>query len=394
MFSRRTDWPLEKNPLTCLLEDFKNKNCEVFDLTVSNPTKSNIHYPEEQILQALCNDKNISYDPISFGALSARKAVASDYQKSGLSIDFNHVVLTSSTSEAYSFLFRLLLNPGEHILLPRPSYPLFEFLANLNDVEIDFYPFVYDKEWKIDCDILEGLVKKSTKVIVLVNPNNPTGSFVRPFELEAINRTCKKHNLSLICDEVFSDYGFEEKKSTLRSVSSNKEVLTFVLGGLSKALGLPQMKLSWILTSGPEATVKEALNRLEVIADTYLSVSTPSQNALAQWFDFKKDIQKEIKVRLERNKDILKNIFSDKSQLCQILKADGGWYGVIKVLKDVQEESFVYNLLKEKQVFVHPGYFFDFEDEPYMIVSLLTDPKIFQEGLERVVSYLDLISKV
>ncbi|MDD3374547.1 MAG: pyridoxal phosphate-dependent aminotransferase [Candidatus Omnitrophica bacterium] len=393
MFSKRTEWSLEKNPLTLLFEDLKNKNHAIFDLTISNPTKCAIDYPQDQILQALCDNKNIFYDPASFGSLAARKTVASNSRQSEFLIDPDQVILTSSTSEAYSFLFRLLLNPDEHILLPRPSYPLFEFLANLNDVEVDFYPFVYDEEWKIDCDALEGLIKGTTKAIVLVNPNNPTGSFVKPAELKKINQICKENNISIICDEVFLDYGFKEDKGALHSLSSNKEVLTFVLGGLSKALGLPQMKLSWILTSGPEDMVKEALNRLEVIADTYLSVSTPSQNALAKWFNLKADIQGKIKDRLAHNKGILNDIFLDKNHLCQILKADGGWYAVIKVLTNVQEESFVYNLLKEKQVFVHPGYFFDFEDEPYLVVSLLTNPEIFEQGLQRIASYLDLTVK-
>ncbi len=393
MFSKRTSWSLEKNPLTHLYEDLKSQGCDILDLTVSNPTKCHIDYPEEKILNPLLNKENILYQPVSSGLVSARESVSSIYEEVGISIDPSCVILTSSTSEAYSFLFRLLLDEGDHILLPRPSYPLFEFLANLNDVNADFYSLTYDQNWKIDFKKLEALIGEKTRAIVLVNPNNPTGSFVSAEELEEINKICKKHNISIICDEVFFDYDFQSSGCGGDSLVHNQEVLTFVLGGLSKALGLPQMKLSWILTSGPNQQVDEALGRLEIICDTYLSVSTPSQNALSDWLSLKTDMQKRIKSRLESNLLTFNKILHERKDLLEMRNPQGGWYAIAKILRNVEEEKLVYDLLKEKHVFIHPGYFFDFEDEPYFVFSLLTSPEIFSEGLQRIISYLDVFSE-
>lgn len=393
MFSNRTSWSLEKNPLTHLYEDLKSQNCDILDLTVSNSTKCHIEYLEKEILNPLLSKENILYQPVSSGLMSARKSVASIYKKSGTSVDPSCIVLTSSTSEAYSFLFRLLLNEGDHVLLPRPSYPLFEFLANLNDVKADFYSLTYDQEWKIDFKKLEALIGEKTRAIVLVNPNNPTGSFILPEELKEINRICKKHNICIICDEVFFDYDFQSSDCATNSLACNQDVLTFVLGGLSKALGLPQMKLSWILTSGPSNQVDEALGRLEIICDTYLSVSTPSQNALSGWLALKPDMQKRIKNRLKSNLVVFNKVLDERKDLFEMRNSQGGWYVIAKILKNVEEEKLAYDLLKEKHVFVHPGYFFDFEDEPYFIFSLLTSSEIFEEGLQRIISYLDAFSE-
>ncbi len=388
MFSRRTGWSLEKNPLISFLDDLKKQNHKILDLTESNPTKCNLFYPKGQILKAFDTSDNIIYQPSSFGGLGARNALVTSYQESGFLVSSEKIVLTSSTSEAYAFLFRLLLNPKEHILLPSPSYPLFEFLANLNDVEIDFYPLSYNKIWQIDIASLERMICSETKAIVLVNPNNPTGSFVKKSEIEAINRICKQHHLAIICDEVFSDYLLQMNEENVRSLCENNDVLTFVLGGLSKSLGMPQMKLSWILASGPKEQTQEALNRLEIIADTYLSVNTPSQNALQEWLFLKEEIQGNIKKRLIQNKNTIQRIFQPYHNFCEVLDLEGGWYIVLHLNRKIEEESFALNLLKDKNVFVHPGYFFDFNEEPYLVVSLLTDPKALELGAQKILESL------
>lgn len=382
MFSCRTHWPSEKNPLMLCLEELKARREKIFDLTESNPTQAGFSYPARPILKALADRKNLSYAPESFGLLTARKAVCAMYAQDGVMLDPAQVVLTVSSSEAYSFLFRLLLDVDDEVLFPSPSYPLFDFLAQLNDVKMHSYPLQYENGWKInEKDFLQAVTKK-TKVVTLVSPNNPTGCFVKENELRFINEACRKNDLTIICDEVFFDYIFDEKKATARSLAANQDVLTFTLGGLSKSLGLPQMKLSWIIVNGPKEKVSEALERLEIIADTYLSVNTPVQNALPQWLKIKNKIQKEIKGRIAKNKKIL-GAFASKAPL-KLLATDGGWYGILPLPEGTDEESWVLELLEKHHVFVHPGYFFDFNSGAHIIVSFLTPEDIFREGLKRI----------
>jgi hypothetical protein len=337
----------------------------------------------KNLLKSLGDDRNLSYQPHPQGLREARQAVQGYYRRKGYDVAPENIFLTSSTSEAYSAIFRLLLNVKENVLVPAPSYPLFEFLIQLNDLESIFYPLIYEGHWHIDLEALSSLVTPRTKAVVLVNPNNPTGSFLKPEERKRLNSLCRKHSLALICDEVFLDYVFQEEGQSALSLVDNKEVLTFILGGISKSLGLPQMKLSWIVVNGPEDAVKESKNRLEVILDTYLSVNTPVQNALSKWLDSQNVIQKEISERLRQNREFLKRHTASFSG-CQLLHTEGGWYAILHLFSRHTEEEWVLMFLDDERVFVHPGYFFDFREEPYIVVSLLVPPAVFQEGCSRI----------
>jgi len=294
--------------------------------------------------------------------------------------------LTASTSEAYSYLFRLLTDPGDMVFLPRPSYPLFDFLTGLNDLETKSYHLIERNGWAIADDQWDPDLTPVPKAVLAVNPNNPTGSYVSPPELKVLNVFCAGHQAALISDEVFFDYVLDEQAARA-SLVENKEVLTFVLNGLSKTLGLPQMKLSWIVINGPDDLVGEARKRLEVIADTYLSVSTPVQNALPQLFELRACIQSEVINRIRTNLAFLQDA-SETSGKLECLKVQGGWSAVMRLPADIDEEAFVLDLLEKEWVLVHPGYFFDFDQQPLVVVSLLPQEDLFQEGLSRILKRL------
>ncbi len=380
MFSQRTEWELTPNRITGILEDLKKSNQRIFDLTESNPTNCGFSYLTQDLQGALMNPDNMRYSPATKGLAASREAVAKYYESKGITISPEQIFLTSSTSEGYSFLFRLLADPGNNILFPSPSYPLFEFLVGLNDIEMNYYPLNYENQWGIDFGELRNLITPLTSGIVLVNPNNPTGSFVKSPELVTLNQICHESQISIISDEVFHDYAFDRNQN-FPSLAANNENLTFTLGGLSKMLGLPQMKLSWIVVSGPKAIAAEAIARLEIIADTYLSVNTPVQNALPVWMKLRTAIQDEIMTRVNVNRTFL-------SEHCgkACLHSDGGWYAVLKLNPDMDEEKLVEDLLIQDQVYVHPGYFFNFNDEPHLIISLLPMKEDFEEGLKRVIN--------
>ncbi len=364
MFSKRTQWDQELNDLHQVLDALKSSGTDVIDGTESNPTRCGFDYPPYWV-NALADPLNMSYDPQSAGILSAREAVGKF-----CAFDPLQVLLTASTSESYSFLFRLLLDPKDHVLVPSPSYPLFQFLLELNDAHYDYYPLKYDNAWGIDFDALEKLVRPRTRAIVLVNPNNPTGSYLKKEELFLLNMFCKKHNLVIISDEVFMDYRLQE--GAFPTLKGNSDVLTFVLGGLSKALALPQMKLGWILTSGPQQPVQEALMRLEIIADTYLSVNTPVQHAVAGWLADAKNIQRQIIERVKTNLSAL------TAAGLKVLPVEGGWYAVIS-MPHLKEEEFVLELLSKHHILIHPGFFFDFPETGYVVVSLLPKTEHFDK---------------
>lgn len=387
MFADRTDWKLTSNKLATLLHELRERNVSLLDLTESNPTNCGFSYPPE-IISALADFQNLRYTPEAQGMRPAREAVCAYYQKKGIRIAPEQVFLTASTSEAYSFLFRLLLNPQEEALFPAPSYPLFQFLVDLNDIRMATYPLVYTPAgWSIDAAKMAERISDDTKAIVLVNPNNPTGSFVKPNELKVINECCRKHNLAIITDEVFLDYPFPSyrgRPAAPLSLAVNDKSLTFVMSGLSKALALPQMKLAWIVVNGPRPEVKKAIERLEVIMDTYLSVNTPVQNAVAVWLDFQDVIQRQIKERTARNRDYILRNLPDKARI-QFLDAEGGWYAVLKLPEGTDEETLALELLKKDHVYIHPGYFFDFTQGAHAVLSLLPDEDLFQEGFRRLV---------
>lgn len=383
LFAKRTQWVLQTNQFSQTLEALRQSKKEVYDLTESNPTRAGIPYPQEKILNAFANPNNLQYSPDAQGSLKAREALCAYYRKKGFTIDPKRIFLTASTSEGYSYLFRLLANAGERVIFPSPSYPLFAFLGDLNDVVMDSYPLVYDKQWQIDLAGLKKGLRRDTKAIVLVNPNNPTGSFVKKEELVQINALCREKSIALISDEVFYEYGFGQGGERV-SLIGNEEALSFTLGGLSKSLGLPQMKLSWIIVNGPPKLVEEAVGRLEVIADTYLSVNTPVQNALLSWLDLSAEIQTAILTRTRANRDFLIKAAPAAASPIEVLNAEGGWYAVIRIPETVSEEDIVLKLLTEYQVIVHPGYFFDFNDQACLIVSLLPPLEVFKEGIERL----------
>jgi alanine-synthesizing transaminase len=382
-FAHRTNWQQESNTLNKALEELGKRGIDILDLTASNPTSCGFVYPEGMLF-ALNSLENFHYQPDACGMSSAREAVALYYSRQKLVISSRDIILTASTSEAYSFLMRLLVNPGEKILIPKPSYPLFQFLLEINDVNFDYYPLQYDGgRWCLDFQALERLVDSKTRAIILVNPNNPTGSYISPAELNLLNEICRKHQIAIISDEVFFEYSLFPADAI--SCTGNKKVLTFVLGGLSKTIGLPQMKCAWILASGPEAVLKESLSRLEIIADTYLSVNTPVQHALGEWLQCAPAIQKQIISRVNSNWQLLKAHLNDHTEL---LSLQGGWYATLRIPAIKSEEEWVLEFLKEDHVSVYPGYFFDFEREAYIVLSLLPPQSVFQEAVRRVMQRL------
>ncbi|MDO8675754.1 MAG: pyridoxal phosphate-dependent aminotransferase [Candidatus Omnitrophota bacterium] len=355
---------------------------DILDLTESNPTRCGFNY-SPSILSAFNVPDNLTYDPASQGVPKARQAVAGYYAAKGLSVNVDDIVLTSSTSEAYAFLLRLLLNPGEKALVPRPSYPLFQFLLELNDVAYTQYPLVYDGAWRLDQQALEDAVDEKTRAVILVNPNNPTGSYVQKDELDFLNGLCLRHSLSLISDEVFMDYGWGPRAGV--TLMGNARVPTFVLGGLSKTLGLPQMKMSWLAMSGPRDTIATAMGRLEIIADTFLSVNTPVQNAAPVWLADAGGVRDQV---LRRVKDNWFWLNAHVPAGVKVLSAQGGWYAVLAIEGLTDEEAFVTGLLKDERVLAHPGYFFDFEASGYVVVSLLPTAEIFCQAAGRLLRYV------
>ncbi|MBI3999668.1 MAG: pyridoxal phosphate-dependent aminotransferase [Candidatus Omnitrophica bacterium] len=387
MLASRTNWKFTHNQLTQRLETLKQSGVQVIDLSESNPTHCGFDYLKSSLLTPLADPQNIIYEPNPRGMPEARYAIQTYYQEKKVTVPLEHIFLTASTSEAYSLLMRLLVNPGQRILVPRPSYPLFDFLTDLNDVILDSYFLRYEaREWHIDMTSLTRAIHSDTKAIILVNPNNPTGSFLKRNELNEILKLARKHSLALISDEVFSDYSFsEDSDRVLTLAGATHEMITFTLGGISKMLGLPQMKLSWILAGGPTETLRFLLERLEVILDTYLSVNTPAQRALVSWLPLKHSIQGEIKDRVQKNLALLIALLS-QTHPASCLPMEGGWYAVLRLPKIQSEEEWALEFLEKDHVYLHPGYFFDFEEEVYIVISLLPPCNIFKEGISRILT--------
>lgn len=382
MFSSRLPWGNAQNPLTELLQAMRAQGESLLDLTESNPTAAGIEFPEAGILDALADPRALRYEPAPAGLFAAREAVSEYY--SGR-VGAERVLVTASTSEAYSLLFKLLADPGDEVLAPRPSYPLFEFLAALESVRQVEYPLVYHDGWAIDFETLERKINPRTRAIVLVNPNNPTGSFLKKREYERLVRLCRSHDLAIISDEVFSDYGLGEDGERIRSLATADDVLTFSLSGLSKVAGLPQLKLGWIVAGGPAAERHVAMERLELIADTYLSVGTPVQWAAAKLLGMRVPVQTQILERVIQNRAFLAGRI-DRGSPWRMLEAEGGWYAILQAPRIRTEEEWALLLLAEDRVLVQPGYFFDFESEAFLVVSLLTPPATFCEGVRRILA--------
>ena len=358
----------------------------ILDLTESNPTAAGLAYPSDTILSALADPRALRYEPAAAGIPTARAAVSEYYSNAlGRDVSPERILLTSSTSEAYAFVFKLLADPGDEVLVPSPSYPLFDFLAALDAVRVIQYPLVYHGSWTIDFDALTRSITSSTRAIVLVNPNNPTGSFLKHSELGPLLVLCRKHNLALISDEVFADYAFDGQAPLVRSLTGIDEVLTFCLSGLSKVAGLPQVKLGWIVTGGPSRDRQQAFERLELVADTYLSVSAPVQWAAPALLGLRGEVQRQILARVLANRSFLDGQIGPSSPW-NLLSTEGGWYAVLEAPRIQSEEEWVLNLLIEDSVLVQPGFFFDFEREAFLVISLLTSEHVFREGVRRILA--------
>ncbi len=388
MFAKRTQWDLHSNLFSAALEAHKKKGGKLFDLTASNPTRAGFSYDEPAILAAIASPTSLEYDPHPLGLLAARTAVAGYYRPIGAAeLEPGHIVLTTSTSEAYSFCFRLLCDAGDQVLAPQPSYPLLEYLATLQDVSLAPYALVYDHGWQIDFASLREAITSRTRAMVVVHPNNPTGSYLKRNELRELNRICAAHNIAIIADEVFLDFVINQSQDSVATFAANQVALTFTLSGLSKIAALPQMKIAWIAASGPAALRQGAMARLEIISDTYLSVSTPQQLAtpalLQQRFTMQKQVRERVRVNLAALDDQLQG-----QKLCHRLKIEGGWYAVIRVPATAPDEEIAIELLEKESVLVHPGHFYDFPAPGYLVLSVVTPVDEFREGVRRILRRL------
>ena len=391
MFSRRTAWDLTRNRYTEALEEHRRAGRELLDLTASNPTNVGLTYREDELLESLAHRESLTYQPVAQGLLSAREALAAYYAEKGSRPSADNLVLTTSTSEAYSFIFRLLCDPGDTVLVPSPSYPLFDFLADLNDVKLAPYELVYDHGWQTEFGSLQAAFDRSEsesgkcRAVLVVHPNNPTGSFVKSREIAELNRICAANDLAIIADEVFLDFSLVE--AVPLTFSANTDALTFTLSGLSKISALPQMKVAWIATTGPDTLQKEALSRLEVIADTYLSMNTPLQLALPEMLAARHDIQPQLIRRIRTNLAALDTILASQKH-CQRLDVEGGWYAVLRVPALGADEDLAIALLRATGVLLQPSHFYNFPSEGFLIASLITPTQDFATGITRALQFI------
>jgi len=390
-FARRTSWNLATNRYSEALEAHRRAGRELLDLTASNPTNIGLHYREDELLRALTNREALRYDPQPKGLLAAREAIAAYYAEHAAKISPDDLILTTSTSEAYSFLFRLLCDPGDAVLVPTPSYPLFDFLADIQDVKLFPYELVYDHGWQIEVMSLFNAVDRAQaagarcRAVLAVHPNNPTGSYLKPREQELLNNVCAENEMAIIADEVFLDYSLTARSPL--TFASNDDTLTFTLSGLSKIAGLPQMKVAWIAASGPPALKQDALARLDVIADTYLSMNAPLQLALPAMLDERETIQPQLLERVRTNLAELDSQLSGQ-KLCQRLEVEGGWYAILRVPARGSDEDLAIALLEQENVLIQPGHFYDFAADGHLVVSLITPTLEFSDGIKRLLAFV------
>ncbi|MGA8937801.1 MAG: pyridoxal phosphate-dependent aminotransferase [Acidobacteriaceae bacterium] len=385
-FSERTNWNLAENELTIAVREARRAGHELFDLTLSNPTQCGFAYDDAATLAPLSNPKTLHYEPDPLGMLSARRAVATYYRDASADVSPDRICLTTSTSEAYSFLFRLLCNPGDEVLVASPSYPLFEYIACLDDVQLREYPLLYDPNadiasghgWSIDLHTLEKSITPRTRAIILVHPNNPTGNFASAAERTRLETICVERGLALILDEVFLDYPIDKPHPSF--ITGETRCLTFVLSGISKVCGLPQMKASWITACGPLPLVSEAMQRIEIIADTFLSMNAPIQHALPHWLAARHTLQQQIRERMRTNLTLIDQRLTGTT--AQRLALQGGWTAVLRVPRTVEGREFVAAALALGTL-VQPGEFYGLGDGR-IVISLLTPPKVLREGLRRL----------
>jgi len=380
-FSKRTEWNTEESLLSRAHRERVQAQLPLADLTASNPTRCGFDY-DARLLQPLTDPRALEYDPQPLGLPEAREAVCSYYADHGVELLPHQVVLTTSTSEAYSFLFKLLCDPGSEILVPQPGYPLFDFLAVLDDVRIKGVPLVYDQGWQIEPEGLRRAASPDTRAIVLVHPNNPTGHFTKKWETTELAKLSRERDIALIVDEVFLDYSFGEQRAQSFAAGLNG-VDVYTVSGLSKIAGLPQMKAAWIVATGPHAT--EAMSRLEVIADTFLSMNAPIQGAIPAWLAARLQIQRQIKDRVKTNLTELDQQLLDLDIVVR-LNVEGGWYAVLRIPALQPDETTAHELLN-RGVWVHPGYFFGMEGKGWLVVSLLGPVEEFKTGVKAIVDY-------
>jgi alanine-synthesizing transaminase len=352
----------------------------VIDLTESNSTRVGLPYAEDDILASIATPGSLRYEPAPFGITRAREAVASDLSAHGPHVDPSRVVLTASTSEAYAFVFKLLADPGDEVLVPVPSYPLFEHIARLESVRAVPYRLAYDGAWHVDVASARAAVTSRTRALIVVSPNNPTGSYLKKDELAALAAL----DLPIVSDEVFARFPLRDDAARARSALDEESAsLVFSLGGLSKLAALPQMKVAWMTVGGETSRVDGALARLEVIADTFLSVGTPVQHALPALLACRTTAENAIRARTLANvKEIRAAV---EGSAVSMLDVEGGWYATLRLPRTRSEEEWAVALLEEDGVYVHPGHFFDFEEEAFVVVSLLTPGEGLREGMRRIV---------
>ena len=383
MFAKRTNWNLAPNRLSEALAVYRSAGKPMLDLTVSNPTECGFEYDGSAVLSALSNPAVLSYEPNPRGLESARRAVAGYYAERKEEVSIEDIFLTTSTSEAYSYVFRTLCDPGDELLIPSPSYPLFDFLADTQDVNLVRYPLLYDHGWQIDFHALEQAITPRTRGVIVVHPNNPTGHFAKRAEIAKVNSFCAAREMAIIADEVFLDFTLEENRPA--SFAANRGALTFTLSGLSKISGLPQMKAGWLIVGGLQEWKREALARLEVIADTYLSVNAPVQLAIPRFLEQRHAFQEQVISRVRRNlAELDRQLAMQKA--CSRPTVEGGWCVVLRVPATRSDEDRAIELLTAQGVSVHPGHFYEFASDGYLVVSLITPERIFAEGTSRLLS--------
>ena len=384
MFSSRVPGDLGPNSVAAAVERMRLSGRGFDDLTVANPTDAAIEYPAG-LLAGLADPKALRYDPQPCGLTVAREAVSAEYARRGVRVPPSHILLTASSSESYALLFKLLCDPGESVLVPTPSYPLFEHLTRLDCVHALPYRIEYHGTWTIDLEDLRYAIDETTRAILVVSPNNPTGAWLKRDELTALVELCAAHHLALIGDEVFADYPIDPAPGAVRSVLDQGDVLTVSLGGLSKSVGLPQLKLGWMALRGPSSLLHPALMRLEIAADAYLSVGTPVQLATPALLDAGRGVRLQIRERVLSNyRQLLLAV--DRHPSCQALRVEGGWSAVLRIPHTMPEDECVIRLLEHQHLLVHPGYFFDFPRDGYLVVSLLTRPDIFRGATGRLLA--------
>jgi hypothetical protein len=384
VFSSRLPDSVAPNRLT---EAVRARREPFIDLTLSNPTSAGFDYPAD-LLAPLADARALRYTPSPLGALEARRAVSADYARQGVGVSPDRIALTASTSDGYSLLFKLLADAGDDVLVPRPSYPLFDHLTRLDLVVSRHYDLDVHGAWAIDFDSLERAMTPRTRAVLVVSPNNPTGSFISAAELDRLGAICASRGIAIIADEVFADYELEPGAgSQAGRAAARGDVLSFALGGLSKSAGLPQVKLGWIAVGGPAPLVTAALERLELVCDTYLAVSTPAQLAAPALLERGAAVRSQISTRIRANYRTLQRA-SGAVPSCRALRSDGGWYAVLQVPSLESEEDLVLRLLGEG-VLAHPGYFFDFPRASFLVVSLLPAEATFADGISRILRHFD-----